>query len=116
MTAEQLKIRNNEIIAQFLNLKPCKIGKLEGFILDGSKLLPEELDFDCSWDMIMPVVEKIENIGHAIEICQNDVTIFEHDSKNSLNELLHFNSVQSKLDAVYNAVLAFTNWHNQQPK
>jgi len=70
---------NNELIAEFMGVKPLHMGgsveyEIYGildFIEDGIDeqhfFLEEELKFHSSWDWLMPVVEKIEMLGYTFE-------------------------------------------------
>ncbi len=74
------------------------------------------LKYHKRWDWLMPVIEKIENdIGHAVVISQENVTIIEHDSKSNLNELIYVDE-GSKLESVYKAVVDFIKWYNKSKK
>ena len=97
---------DNIVIAKFMNNIPLDKSDMEYYM---------RINYHISWGLLMPVVERIESMGYGIEICQCDVTIYEHSSKGTLNHLFSTNS-KSKIQSTWSAVLAFINWHNQQPK
>ena len=71
----------------------------------------EPLLFNESWDWLMPVVEKIENFNDGCTLC-----IIE-DERCHINTQTNFevDSVgYTKIEAVYNAIIEFIKWHNQQ--
>lgn len=78
-----------------------------------------DLKYNLSWDWLIPVVEKIEGF------------IFENDEYYNFqilggccvyiisshgNELITSDNGRSKLECVYNAVIEFILWYNQQNK
>ena len=71
----------------------------------------EPLLFNESWDWLMPVVEKIENFNDGCTLC-----IIE-DERCHINTQTNFevDSVgYTKIEAVYNAIIEFIKWYNQQ--
>ena len=126
---------NNKLIAEFMGFKyPTKKQSIEnprlGIIYDKSfhnKLFGEDpyeglndddILFNTSWDWLMPVVEKIEELGISTSIdyfgglnfCKmlgykKPFIYFELDIHN-----------KSKINAVYNSVLKFIKWYNNENK
>lgn len=69
---------------------------------------PNMMEYNLSWNWLMPVVEKIEKLGYRVTIqglnCWIDThkgAIFGTDKKNS------------KRNSVYIAVVEFIKWYNQ---
>tara|TARA_R110002012_G_C11212595_1_gene561411 strand:+ start:199 stop:525 length:327 start_codon:yes stop_codon:yes gene_type:complete len=59
-------MKDNKLIAEFM-----------GYVYEDDILVPEEPQYDTSWDWLMPVVEKIEEIG--IDVYSDDhLTVKEH--------------------------------------
>ena len=56
-------MNNNKLIAEFM-----------GYIYEDDILVPEEPQYHTSWDWLMPVVEKIEEIA----IDDDNLTVKEH--------------------------------------
>lgn len=58
-----------------------------------------------SYDSIMPVVEKIESLGHSVIIDGTQCKIFmDHDWINYYKD--------SKIESVYASVVKFIQWYN----
>jgi hypothetical protein len=144
MTKEEI-LRDNKIIAEFMGLKQSKwpggellwvqksfienFHDVEDYLVeskfDWENSLPQckELLYHISWDWLMPVVEKIEEIydyyhGHIdVHIVSNSCTIkstnFESDYSDS-EPPHHFNTytLGSKLKSTYIAVVEFIKWYN----
>jgi len=71
------------------------------------------LHFETSYEWQMEAVEKIEELGYAFNICQNDVEIYEHDSKSSLDTIIQV-SEGSKKSSIYAAILEFIEWYDNE--
>ena len=110
-------LEGNKLIAEFMiTQKPSDDfcvnwkDKIEFSVFMNGKsktYLYSKLKFHSSWDWLMPVVEKIEDLGHGVTIyrkgCQiNDVhctnTGFRHNSK---------------IEETYQAVIEFIKWYNE---
>lgn len=76
----------------------------------------EDVNYHTSWDWMMPVVEKIRNLGYHIEItisvdCSVDIIKLRGDPS---KDVLHIVAYSSAIDAVYTAIYQFITWYNQQ--
>lgn len=106
---EQEILDGNKLIAEFMGYP---ISKVElGFTSKEAKTVMRRLEYHTSWDWLMPVVEKIEEFGYAIDICQNDCNIYENN--NSGNFLKELNR-RTKIEAVYAASIEFIKWHKEK--
>lgn len=79
----------------------------------GSKLIDET--FNESWDWLMEVVEKIEDLQQGrfqIDILQEGSVVRDR-SKELFRYSVPYTKFQTKIEAVYNAVVAFIKWYNQ---
>ena len=109
-------IENNKLIAQFMG-----ITNVEEF--NNSLLVshPEEgiwyyeplwyLDYHSDWSLLMPVVEKIEelNVTESFFIIEDKTCIlWLTDTKDICQRSL------SKIESVYNTVVEFIKWYNTQ--
>jgi hypothetical protein len=111
MTNEQI-IEGNKLIAIFMAAKYNE--RLDLVYLEGkpSMYSINELKYHTSWDWLMPVVEKIEGIGdYHVSIgmfsCYVSEGVF-------IDEWVHIESdSDSKIKAVWLAVIEFIKWHNQ---
>jgi len=112
---------NNKLIAEFMGAIP-DTGETEGAF--GGIRFPHGYDrtiallYDTSWDWLMPVVEKIEDIDggkYDINILKNGTQIFEYSSggKVIVNNVADI-SFSNKIEHTYQAVVEFINFYNQQ--
>jgi len=78
-----------------------------------------ELKYDSSWDWLMPVVEKIEDTTcheyyfYQITIWKNCCKISDGNNGYEINSTFH---PESKIKAVWSAVVEFIKWYNKQSK
>lgn len=113
MTNEEI-IENNKLIAEFMGVKlgehlfSWRIGCTE-------PLKEEHLNYDSSWNWLMPVWVKIQNWGKREfgiyweqSICETFVTI--STTKANKFKLIWVNSGDIK--DVYYVVTEFIKWHN----
>lgn len=97
---------DNELVAEFmglahqLHLWECPI--------TGNYIPEEELQYHCNWSWIMPVVEKVEKQGFTVTI-EMELCIIEGNIADYYKQTYD----GSKIKAVYNAVLTFIKWYNQ---
>lgn len=70
----------------------------------------DELQYHASWDWLMPVVEKIENMGHSTKIECNGISTTVTISPN----VSVWNNPSTKIDKAYKAVVQFIKWYNEQ--
>jgi hypothetical protein len=113
-------IEGNKLIATFDGWKFELIEKQGLVLVSGScyfkdtweevnKFCGEKLKYHTSWDWLMPVVEKIEHEITPVEIldfqCRISRTIYNP-------EQILTTSDESKIAAVYNAVVQFIKFYN----
>jgi hypothetical protein len=74
-----------------------------------------EMKFHISWDWLMPVVEKIENIGFSVKIQRLKTSI--HPLVED-KELFGFvcGDVSKKLEITYDTIVQFIEFYNQKNK
>lgn len=103
------EVENNKLIAVFMGRK-IQTDNISWF---DENYKPLKYD---DWNTIMPVVEKIESLGGCVIIDDIDCEITYggtyYESTNSMEEC-NFSTYQSsdtKLQAVYNAVVQFIQW------
>lgn len=122
MTEQQI-IEGNKSIAEFLEteIDYTKHGETAYFFRDNenrtSGYLPHELMFHKSWNWLMPVIEEIEEfpyIGVHIEGCYCAI---KSDEKypGEEDEIIVKNPINTfdKFSSVYQTVIQFIKWHNQ---
>lgn len=129
MEANEIMI-GSELIAKFMGVNPMKAFGYENWY-DGYQLqkagLPfaygamgngtSELKFHTSWDWLMPVVEKVEEVSYRVTITTYSICI-ERVSKDG-KAIIKFPVSRGntyKIQAVYEAVIEFINWYNQNKK
>lgn len=94
----------NKLIAEFMNCENSQAWKL----------IPSP--YECDWNWLMEVVEKIESLDGNIHICNNDV--FVHFPKRC-RKLIRVNGERLKInriEAVYKACVEFIKWYNSADK
>ena len=95
---------NNKLIAEFMGwdiLSPTTIPPnlhLSNLEVDNGEI--PNFKFHSSWDWLMPVVEKIDNLFGEDDIVDDMINKVH-------NAVLQFNR-----DITYNAVVEFIKWHN----
>lgn len=117
-------IADNRSIAEFMGCKVDDDGfpyldvELENGVV---KMYPYgDLRYHTSWDALMPVVEKIEGLGSndeerynvLIELDIAEITVYVDGEITKQFECMG----ATKIDAVYQAVIQFIEWYNQQQK
>jgi len=111
----------NKLIAEFMGFKRYPIeGKSDGYYVQFKKgSIPSptcisSLEFQYSWDWLMPVVEKINE--------RDWVTIFSDECKihslnvNEFEDIVVINEGTSLIKTVYEAVCKYIEWYNENIK
>jgi len=120
---------NNNLIAQFMDFesvegKPHKLNapKNYEYLCDstykGKYIVDfEHLNFNASWDWLMPVVEKIKDFlskaEHVYNIAPEEQTFDFQLYKESGLHISHLTIFASR-GTVYDAVVEFIKWYNKQ--
>lgn len=97
---------NENLIPQFVGLIICDCG-CGGVVDSDGTFRGYAQDYSSDWALLMPVVEKIEELG-IVAITNVNCTIRTADL-----ELIANVKSTSKINAVYNAVMEFILWYNQ---
>lgn len=111
MTEEQIK--GNKLIVVFRGMEVIDEYTFNdnGFRIDRGLL-----NYHCSWDMLMPVVEKIEKLGYISTIEKINSKFKEHrvwfNEVGTLKEIAHGARHENKLTAVYEGIVDFIEWYN----
>ena len=121
-------IENNKLIAEFMGFvqdKSFKVKLADGvntsyYYYKGDDMyLPETMLYSCSWDWIMPVVEKIEQsqnivgftiFGDSRNYYQVTIKQYQKTGRITISNV----EGKSKIEAVYVAVVEFIKWHNSK--
>lgn len=105
---------SNRLIAEFMGMPKC--GRCEdcGAYQYSAAVIyqPEDMKYHTSWDWLMPVVEKIDSLGDftLVKIERNYCQIVNQNAP-----LISIAS-ESKISAVYTAVIQFIQWYNTHNK
>lgn len=110
-------LKGNDLISQFMGLKEKDKGRdWHRFPIERGGCITQRLKYHSSWDLVILVVDKIEKLGYDSRILGNDsdggylcdfVDICN-------NEVAWQVSYESKIKAVYAAVIDFIKWHNSK--
>lgn len=112
---------DNELIAEFMGAKSRKIITMdETFIVYDFGAHTYEVDglnYDKSWDWLMPVVEKIELLQYEFEIASSGTQIIStaYSEGDYYDEFTTYDSKEeTKIQVVYKAIVKFVKWHKIQ--
>ena len=111
---EQEIIEGNKLITKFTQLRGEYDEDNDTIYLesdlDGEGVYKlSQLKYHSSWDWLMPVVEKIENFNDS---CTLFIIEDERCHVNSQNGFEIDSTGHTKIEAVYNATIAFIKWYN----
>lgn len=115
---------NNKLIAEFMLLEKndlsCKHSELIGYKKDENDIfrLPSQLKYHSDWNWLMGVVERIEFLDNGkfdVNLLKNGTQIFEYQAGgkviiDNVGEI----SFDNKIEHVYQAVVEFIKWYNNQ--
>ena len=105
-------IENNKLIAEFMGLNLHQGVWRKSTLATERKICKEDaLKYHEDWNWLMIVVEKIESLGYRIEIVKHICRIYL-----SNKETIIISENTPKIEAVYNAVVEFIKWYNNQNK
>jgi hypothetical protein len=113
MTNEEI-LQGNKMIAEFMGLWEAEEGYLYNTQFEKGFRM-SDLQYHSSWDWLMPVVGKIEDLGHIIIIGTLSDPLLTVIYLEGFEQELE-GSGSSKIEAVYKACLAFIEWYNSQTK
>ncbi len=107
---------NNKMIAEFMGAEKTHIQSVGDIYCpvpskNGSEYA-DKLQYHSSWDWLIPVVEKIENLGYEFFIVENRVEV-AHNTDHSIETIIDLTS-RSKRDATYQGVVEFINQHKNK--
>lgn len=95
---------SNKLLADFME-KPI-------YRFDGLTKIETKLLYHTDWNWLMQVVQKIESLGNDILITTNYIQIGFDEGE----QFIVVEEVNVKIEAVYQAVLEFVKWYNEQNK
>ena len=96
-------MENKKIIAEFMDRPSqiCPLGNTWYYYPDKIfYVLPHELEYDSSWDWLMPVVMKCVEVN------------IRHDNNTDKCGHISLGIVESNIDITFNKVVEFIKWYN----
>jgi hypothetical protein len=103
-------MNDNKLIAEFMGMTygdPNDDSVMIQMTSQGNEVVPIiTMKYHISWDWLMPVVDKIENLGYEFIIVESRCKI-NHNTDHSIEELFHMETIGSKLDITYDSVVHF---------
>ena len=114
MSTEEIQL-NEKLIAEFMDYDmPNGNSKDWNKALFEAKKWYIEHRYYKSWDWLMPVVEKMEEMGFGADITPHDVTIIDYVTGNEdIRVVIQNDDNYPKIYLVYLAVIEFIKWYNQ---
>jgi hypothetical protein len=114
-------VENNKLIAEFMGNQLDTVENIywiDDNIIGKYGFAPDELVYNTDWNWLMSVVKKIETLNYDFKILGgNWVIITDIDpDRNEGEEIIEIGGKESKLKAVYTAVIEFINWYNLKKK
>lgn len=113
----------NKLIAEFMGAVPTKALGTETWDVPNMDGLQFVLFYHSSWDWLMPVVEKIEQIGEDLPIVYVVINGYGCEISYMINHNwpedrdviadVGYPEAQSKIESVWKAVVKFIEKHNE---
>lgn len=111
---------NNKLIAEFMGKEVITEKDFLAYNYEELKdnmYIDTTLKYHSSFDWLMEVVEKVENLHEANNVLIGTNLTYIQIHNKATNEQETFKGVgQTKIEAVYNAVVAFIEWYNSAGK
>jgi len=110
---------NNGLIAEFMGLRWETKPNYTGWYKGDNRIAGEDtLQFDKSWDWLMPVVEKIETIDDIKFSFTDSCAIKIFGKGGGIYPTYAFVDVAdvNRKHTTYKAVVAFIKWYNENKK
>ena len=111
MTSEEI-LDGNKLIAEFLGINKKVYGETgTTYYIDDTPYQLVKLKYYSSWDWLMPVVEKIENV------LDGDVSVIISDASCGISYSNSYSicaEAYTKIEAIWLACVNFITWYNLQ--
>lgn len=117
---EMNKAENTKLIAEFMGIDKTQTDELGTEFINppfGSRQKYyswDDIAYNSSWEWLMPVVEKIEELGYSFEINRTDYAIRLYADKMAF--VFSYGELHTKKEAVYKGTIEFINWYNNENK
>lgn len=113
-------MKENKLIAEFMDIR------LHGpndnqCIINGAEMNASDIPYDSDWNLLMPVVEKIEKLPRKITIKYMGELRW-NEVKTTYDESLFFNVIDKQVNMttdikrVYTSTVEFLEWYNKNKK
>jgi hypothetical protein len=102
-------MEDNKLIAEFMGSKHPTIEDM--YRLPHEDVYWGELQYDYSWDWLMPVVQKIETMGCEVVHRVGDCNIYKIDEEENYRCIIDIQETD-KLRSTYKAVIKFIKDYN----
>ncbi len=112
--------KTNELIAEFMELEIWGPGFFAGYVYKENLYHFDQLKFHSSWDWLMAVVDKVENLGYFTLITESRIQISFNDKNKFQRNIVNLwqgeasNSYKTKMQGLYKAVIKFIKWYNDE--
>jgi hypothetical protein len=100
----------NKLLAEFMGKKEL-ITESQFLSMEHKAHNPtiiEYLKYETSWDWLMPLIAKIEDLGNDVLITTNYIQIAFDEGE----QFIVVDDTKNKIESVYNACVAFVQWYN----
>ena len=113
-------IENIKLVGEFMGWKENKDMKVKlisggitnNFQKNDEACIPEAMCYHSSWDWLMEVVEKIEDLSKEGETYMFSITKFSVRVIYKGSRIVDLPIDNTKIEAVYNACVEFIKWYN----
>ena len=114
-------MENNKLIAEFMELEKCTALACKDdpcYYYADNYMKTHDLQYHTSWDWLMPVVEKINTMyfygNPEIRIGKNRVELLCGFEEKHIYKAWRISKDISYVKTIYDAVVEFIKWYNQQ--
>jgi hypothetical protein len=112
-----METENNKLIAQFMGARIGGTGVVHfpdgnKYHIDYKKLPTKGVYYHSDWNWLMPVVQKIENLGYNVNISGITCSVSRLLEKETIVQWVCGNR-NDKIGLVYKTVVEFINWYNE---
>lgn len=110
---------NNKLIVEFMGREVITEKDFLAYNYEELKdnmYIDTTLKYHSSFDWLMEVAEKIESLGYQVVIEKNNCNIINWEYTQVIDPKFYSRVIRSatKIEAVYNAVVSFIEWYNEQ--
>jgi hypothetical protein len=113
----------NKLIVEFMGIKPINVMKdvwaiskqpwvsvTENSAEKAIETFCKSLKYHTDWSWLMPVVEKINDLGYNVRFDMQDYYVINNDAEIAVEPSC---GSETWIEGVYGIVVDFIEWHNQ---